>query len=77
MGYERVITYTLKEESGASLKAVGARVVGEVEPQEWAVPSPPRKSQPVYGKAGFVRGDVPTEFLLETCGRRPVCGVDC
>jgi hypothetical protein len=50
MGYSRVITYTLEEESGASLRAVGARVVGEVEPQEWSVPSRPRKSQPVYGK---------------------------
>src|SRR4051794_30234478 len=39
MGYEKVITYTLAEESGASLKAVGARVVGEVRPQEWSVPS--------------------------------------
>jgi hypothetical protein len=34
LGYRRVITYTLEEESGASLKAVGARVVGQVQPQE-------------------------------------------
>jgi hypothetical protein len=51
MGYQRVITYTLQEESGASLKAVGARVVGQVRPQEWSVPSRPRRSQPVYGRA--------------------------
>jgi hypothetical protein len=51
MGYQRVITYTLEEESGASLKAVGARVVGQVRPQEWSVPSRPRRSQPVYGRA--------------------------
>jgi hypothetical protein len=50
MGYEKVITYTLREESGASLKAVGAKVVGEVEPKEWSVPSRPRKTQSVYGK---------------------------
>jgi hypothetical protein len=51
MGYHRIITYTLEEESGASLKAVGARVVGQVRPQEWSVPShPPRKSQSVYGE---------------------------
>jgi hypothetical protein len=51
MGYRQVITYTLVEESGASLKAVGGRVVGEVRPQEWSVPSRPRASQPVYGKS--------------------------
>ena len=51
MGYHRIITYTLEEESGASLKAVGARVVGQVRPQEWSVPSRPRRSQPVYGRA--------------------------
>ncbi len=51
MGYERIITYTLEEESGASLRAVGAHVVGQVQPKEWSVPSRPRKSQDVYGKA--------------------------
>jgi hypothetical protein len=51
MGYKKVITYTHEEESGASLKAVGARVIGEVRPQEWSVPSRPRRSQPVYGRA--------------------------
>jgi hypothetical protein len=51
MGYERVITYTLAEESGASLRAVGARAISEVRPQEWSVPSRPRKSQAVYRKA--------------------------
>jgi hypothetical protein len=51
MGYQRVLTYTLEEESGASLNAVGAKVVGEVRPQEWSVPSRPRKSQAGYTKA--------------------------
>jgi hypothetical protein len=51
MGYQKVITYTLEEESGASLRAVGAKDIGEVRPQEWSVPSRPRKSQEVYGKA--------------------------
>lgn len=51
MGYERIITYTLEEESGASLRAVGAQVVGQVQPKEWSVPSRPRGSQAVYGKA--------------------------
>lgn len=50
LGYETVVTYTLAEESGASLRAAGARPVAEVEPGEWSVPSRPRKSQPVYAK---------------------------
>jgi hypothetical protein len=50
MGYTRIITYTLADESGASLRAVGAKVTGEVEPQEWSKPSRPRKSQAVYGE---------------------------
>jgi hypothetical protein len=49
-GYRKIVTYTLEEESGASLRAVGARVVGEVDPQEWSVPSRPRRSQTVYAK---------------------------
>src|SRR5947209_10324264 len=48
MGYRRILTYTLEEESGASLRAVAARITGRVEPQEWSVPSPPRRSQAVY-----------------------------
>jgi len=50
LGYSRVITYTLEEECGACLRAVGARIVGKVEPQEWSVPSRPRRTQPVYAK---------------------------
>jgi hypothetical protein len=48
-GYMRVITYTLEEESGASLRAVGG-IVGWVAGREWSAPSRPRKSQSVYGK---------------------------
>src|SRR5437879_9260348 len=51
LGYSSVITYTLDEESGASLRAVGAQVMGQVQPKEWSVPSRPRESQEVYGKA--------------------------
>lgn len=43
MGYRRLITYTLKSESGASLRASGYRVVGEVKGREWSVPSRPRR----------------------------------
>jgi hypothetical protein len=50
MGYTKIITYTLGEESGASLKAVGATAVSEVRAKEWSVPSRQRKSQGVYAK---------------------------
>ena len=50
LGYTKVITYTLEEESGASLRAVGGRVACQVRAREWNVPSRRRKSQAVYGK---------------------------
>lgn len=33
------------------VRAVGAQVVSQVEAKEWSVPSRPRESQAVYGKA--------------------------
>jgi hypothetical protein len=47
MGYEKVITYTLEEESGASLRVVGAEVVATLKPKERSVPSRPRESRAV------------------------------
>jgi len=35
MGYEKIITYTLQKESGASLRAVRGRIVKECPPAEW------------------------------------------
>lgn len=42
MGYRRLITYTLQTESGASLRAVGWRIVGERRQRNWNTPSRPR-----------------------------------
>lgn len=42
MGYKKLITYTLAEESGASLTASGWRVVAEVKGQTWDRKSRPR-----------------------------------
>lgn len=39
MGYRRCITYTLADESGASLRGAGFRVVGEVKGRSWSCPS--------------------------------------
>lgn len=51
MGYEKIITYTLEEESGGSLRAVDAQVVGTVRPRESSRPSRLRKSQEDYEEA--------------------------
>lgn len=42
LGYRRLVTYTLKSESGASLRAAGLTVVGEVSARSWDTPSRPR-----------------------------------
>jgi len=42
LGYQRLITYTLKTESGSSLRAAGWKVIGETPAQSWSVPSRPR-----------------------------------
>lgn len=42
LGYRKVITYTLAEESGSSLRAAGWRVVGEVKGRSWSCAARPR-----------------------------------
>jgi tRNA A37 N6-isopentenylltransferase MiaA len=42
LGYRRLITYTMKEEGGASLRAAGMRLIGEAGGGSWNVPSRPR-----------------------------------
>jgi hypothetical protein len=42
LGYRKCITYTLKSESGTSLRAAGWKVIGEVKGREWSCKSRPR-----------------------------------
>lgn len=42
MGYRKLITYTLPEEGGVSLKAAGWICLGEAGGGSWSVPSRPR-----------------------------------
>lgn len=42
LGYRRLITYTLPEEGGSSLKGAGFTLVGERGGGSWSVPSRPR-----------------------------------
>jgi hypothetical protein len=48
MGYEKIITYTLESESGASLRALGAKQIGPLFSHEWGNLARPRKKQSVY-----------------------------
>jgi hypothetical protein len=56
MGGKRLITYTLKSESGVSLRAAGWRVVGETRPvaDGWRKKDHlAREWQPIYGQQKF------------------------
>jgi hypothetical protein len=55
MGGKRMITYTLQEESGSSLRGAGWKIMGEVKPQEkpWSGPGRERYWQPIYGQLKF------------------------
>lgn len=50
LGWRRLITYTLASESGASLRAAGWRVVGQVTARQWSCPSRPRVENPRQAK---------------------------
>jgi hypothetical protein len=52
MGGLRLITYTLKTESGASLRGAGWKMLHEVKTnaEGWNSPSRPREWQPIYGQ---------------------------
>lgn len=42
LGYKRIVTYTLKNEGGASLRAAGFSVIADVRGRSWSCPSRPR-----------------------------------
>jgi L-amino acid N-acyltransferase YncA len=42
LGYQRLVTYTLPEEGGASLRAAGWRLVGQTGGGSWSRPGRPR-----------------------------------
>ena len=42
LGWRRLITYTLAEESGVSLRAAGFKEIGKAGGGSWSVPSRPR-----------------------------------
>ncbi len=51
LGYRKLITYTLSEEPGTTLRAAGWKMVGEVRGRSWSCPSRPRVDKhPLQGK---------------------------
>ena len=51
MGGKKIITYTLKDESGASLRGAGWKVIGNVVPSgDWGSSKRKRDWQPVFGQ---------------------------
>ena len=51
MGGRKMITYTIKSESGASLRGAGWKVIAELPPQNgWNRKSRRREWQPIYGQ---------------------------
>ena len=56
MGYQKIITYILDSESGASLKASGWHLSGRTTAKHWSCPSRPRNTTaPTCAKQRWVR----------------------
>jgi len=53
MGGKRMVTYTLQEESGSSLRGAGWKIVGETKPGGWDRQNRKRDWQPIYGQLKF------------------------
>jgi hypothetical protein len=53
MGGLRLVTYTLRSESGASLRGAGWDLVAQVEPNKWNQPKRERRWQSIYGQQKF------------------------
>lgn len=49
LGYRLALTYTLKSEGGASLRAAGFKPVGEVKDRQWDCPARPREERDLVG----------------------------
>lgn len=51
LGYRRLVTYTMRGESGCSLRAAGWKVIGETRGRSWSTPSRPRVDKhPLQGR---------------------------
>ena len=64
MGYERMLTYTLPEESGSSLRAAGFRQIGLTEAGRngWDTPGRPRKRPDRYPEGRKLVWEITRKF---------------
>ena len=53
MGYKKVITYTLRSESGASLRALDAKIEAITKPGSWNRKNRPRTQKEIYLQEKF------------------------
>lgn len=60
MGGKRLVTYTLQEESGASLRGAGWKIMGKNKGGGWDRKERKRDWQPIYGQLKF-RWEAPNE----------------
>jgi len=59
LGYRKLITYTLPEESGASLRAAGWKCIGEAGGERWSRASRPRiDTHPTQTKLRWEAGEL-------------------
>ncbi len=57
MGYDKIVTYILESEDGASLRASGWKEVGRVKGRSWDTPSRPRTDKhPTVDKIRYEAG---------------------
>lgn len=64
MGYEKIITYTLQTENGASLKAIGAKPT-LIKPHTWKRPQRDRPFQKIYALPK-IRWEIPLKGESKT-----------
>ena len=73
-GYRRVITYTLPEEGGASLRAAGWDYLGRTPGKSWSVKSRPREDKhPLGEKDRWGCGSWPDRAALAASKPAPAC----
>ncbi len=66
LGWKKLITYTLPEEGGASLRGAGWRLVAQTKGGSWSCPSRPRvDTHPLQGKFRWEKDDVPRGAEVE------------
>ena len=53
MGYKKIITYTLASESGASLRAINAKIERTTKAEEWDRKARRRNSQAIYSEPKY------------------------